>query len=84
MSYHGGIPFEDDYNRAFKPWKQPLKRWRVEDTQGLVHEIEAHFAFNNGEQGLVFRAYPHKHTKTTVVAAFAHGAWRAFKESIDG
>ncbi len=63
-----------------KPWKRPMKMWQVIDYAGDEHLIEAHFCFNNGDEGLVFRTYPRGEDRTYVVAAFAKGGWQFYKE----
>jgi len=61
----------------------PLKRWVIQTVDSSsCHTIDAHFAFNNAEEGLIFRRYrdDNPESKTTVVAAFAHGYWQYFQE----
>jgi hypothetical protein len=47
-----------------------------------IFKLQAHFAFDNGEGGLLFRRYNDDSIegKTHVVMAFAKGAWSWFKE----
>lgn len=67
-----------------------LRSWEVRDAEGVVHILKAHYCFNNdGEQGsggLVLRRYHHDDTndRTYVVASFAQGAWKYYKEIEDG
>lgn len=62
----------------------PLRVWQVKDSEGVTHEIAAHYCFNNdGDgRGLVFRRYQNDDpdNRTEVVAAFAVGHWAFYKE----
>jgi len=71
-----------EWNRE-KPWLNPIRRWIVVSSDGCTHEIEAHVAFNNGSEGLVFRRYPHKNHSSKIVAMFAIGGWSYMKEFED-
>ena len=63
------------------PHKVKLKRWEVVDKDGNAHLVEAHYAFNNGEEGLVFRCRVKPSDEyTSVVAAWGHGFWAFCKE----
>lgn len=69
-----------------EPWRLPLKKWEVQTLpigpgqQAVTHTIEAHYCFNNGAEGLIFRTYDRNSTKTSVTAAFAAGSWSFYKE----
>lgn len=59
------------------------KHWIVQDTDGTLHEVEAHYCFNNNDdgRGLVFRRHEEddKRNWTEVVAAFAPGHWTKYE-----
>lgn len=59
------------------------KTWVVTDTDGAVHNVTAHYCFNNNDdgRGLVFRRYEDddKRNFTEVVAAFAPGHWMKYE-----
>lgn len=58
-----------------------LRRWAVR-ANDVVEEVNAHFCFDNGEDGLTFRRYhdDNPDNKTSVVAAYAKGYWQTYKE----
>lgn len=60
-----------------------LRTWEVKDTDDVYHEITAHFCFDNAEEGLIFRRYKNDdlEERTTVVASFARGFWKFYKET---
>lgn len=68
------------YGPNYKPWRMKKREWQVIDHQDRGHIVKAHYCFNNGAEGLVFRTYPPKSDRTVVVATFAQGVWRLFKE----
>lgn len=66
--------------------RRPLKQWMVVDYEGEDHVVTAHYCFNNGEEGLLFRRHhdDNPDQRTYIVAAFAQGGWRFYKEVNDG
>lgn len=62
--------------------RRPLKQWHVVDYEGEDHYIVANYCFNNGEEGLIFRRHhdDDPDQRTHIVAAFAQGGWRFYKE----
>lgn len=64
-----------------------LRRFIVRDVEGIVHEIEAHYCFNNDDdgRGLVLRRRLNDDSseRTEVVATFAKGYWTFYKEITD-
>jgi hypothetical protein len=78
----------DDYGTYSKvhgmPHRAKIKRWEVIDKDGIVYLVEGHYAFNNGNDGLVFRRrlkLTDEHT--SVVAAWGNGFWAFYKEIND-
>lgn len=71
--------------RGYTERQVPLRSWQVVDGEDAVHDIKAHYGFNNGEEGLIFRKYANEDAeRTDVVAAFAAGHWKFFKETTNG
>lgn len=64
------------------------KVWRVLDSDGVSHEIVAHFCFNNNDdgRGLVFRRYvdDDKRNRADVVVTFAPGYWNKYEAVSNG
>lgn len=58
----------------------PERRWIVMDDAGHEYVIDAHFGFNNGAEGLVFRSYNKDDDRTYVVAAFSQSGWKQMRE----
>lgn len=71
-----------DYGPFNKPWRMKLRMWEVVDDRDKEHLIEAHYCFNNGAEGLVFRTYPKGQDKTNIAAAFSQGGWKFYKEIV--
>jgi hypothetical protein len=69
-----------EYGPGNKPWRMPLRHFIVVDAKGDAHPIDAHYVFNNGGEGLIFRRYPKGSDRSDVTAAFAEGAWLYYKE----
>ena len=65
-----------------------LRRYLVTLPNGHVRVIEAHYAFDNSDEGkgLVFRRFIEDNTenRTYVVATYAPGFWASFEELVDG
>lgn len=72
------------YGPGNKPWKMRMRKYEVVERDGAHHFLEAHYCFNNGDEGLVFRRYDKGEDKSTVVAVFAAGSWAHYKELTDG
>lgn len=58
----------------------PERKWEVVVDTGEGFEVEAHYGFNNGAEGLVFRSYNQHDDKTHIVAAFSQGCWKRYRE----
>jgi len=86
MNHFGSYPevtSDYDFTHSFRR-NCKVRKWEVIDGSDKRHEITAHYCFNNGDEGLVFRTYPPGAEKTVVVAAFAQGQWKLYKEIING
>lgn len=66
----------------------PLREYAVVELDGTEHTILAHFGFDNSDEGkgLVFRRYrdDDRDNFTYVVAAFAQGSYKFWKEIYNG
>lgn len=72
-------------NRAREFAQGPrLRKYRVTLPNGELQDIDAHFCFNNADdgRGLIFRRYVEDNTenRTFVVAEFAPGFWASYME----
>ena len=64
--------------------RRKMRKWEVVDGSNKKHVVEAHFMFNNGDEGIIFRYYPPDASRTEVVAMFANGNWKFVKEITNG
>lgn len=73
---------------AHSPVPRPLelKTWYVLDNEDVEHIVVAHYCFNNGAEGLIFRRrqYDDPRERAEVVAAFAPGFWKFYKNAQTG
>lgn len=87
----GRILPDDTRTELAKPAQTParyrtpptLRQWYVRDTNAVEHFIVAHYCFNNGEEGLLFRRHTNDdiNNRTEVVASFAQGFWQFYKDA---